>query len=179
MDTASPFTALLNDLHQHRAMLYHQGQAQYGAATIDQAIHTKHLKISTTELGPVLLLAHKGRKNMGLCGAYNPSPSALVNAVAVRQVTLDLRQQGYQVCAADRRATLKAGRAEEAFVLVARYTGFDQATVRRLFQQFIQNGLFPELRVYVAPAKVEGLRQALPRHLPGSHVLKVVPIPGF
>lgn len=163
---------LLETLRQHRAIFECEARKQYGAATIQQAIKTKYICRTATPVGSVLSLAYKGRRCVGLCGAYHPTLAALMNAAALWQVVTHLRQKGYDIEEAPHRSAVQARNGHESFVVVARYTGFDRATIKRMFERFVQGGHTTQLRVYVAPEKIAPLQGPNPR---GN--IQILPLP--
>lgn len=172
---------LIADLGCYKAMLLEEATEKYGEATVKTGLAKKYYAAVETPLGQALSLAHKGRKQIGLTGAYRPTTNAVCNALALRQVSEALRAQGYKVEPRNR-STVWVSRSTETFIALVRFTGYDYATVRRMCDRLIGKGETSELRVYVGAEKVEKLSQMVwPKTADRPHVtpdkLKILVLP--
>lgn len=76
--------------------------ARYGEPTVSTALEEGILKVVGTRLGGVLVPAGRGRVLLGKTRYYTPRPSALENALLVRQHMEGMVREGYQVLRYDR-----------------------------------------------------------------------------
>lgn len=155
-DGVSVLETLIADLGQNKAILVEDATQKYSAAIVATALTKKYLASMETPLGQALSLAHRGRKQVGLTGAYRPTNNALCNALALRHVSETLRAQGYTVEPRNRSMVRVSGCAE-AFIALVRFTGYDYATVRRMCDRLAGEGETSEIRVYVSEEKAEKL----------------------
>jgi hypothetical protein len=174
---------IIADIGQYRAMLLDEAISKYDQVQIEKGKSAKYLKSMTTSAGETLYLAHKGRRKAGLTGSYEPTVDALSNALALRQVADELRRQGYVTDVISRRFAIKAMRGGETVVAVARRTGYDRATVRRLFALFVASGDAAKLQVYVPADDIEALSASIwYKHEDTADIneqnLKILPVPG-
>ncbi|WP_152544978.1 hypothetical protein [Deinococcus phoenicis] len=145
---------LIVDASEHKAILYDEAVRRYGADVVAAALNKRYFLLCPTPQGNALCLAHKGRKRVGLRGGYHPSGGAVSNALALRHVILDLKEKGYEVEMIDRKSAIRARKGNEDFIAIARYTGYDYAAIRRVFESLVASGEAPQLRVYVGADKI-------------------------
>jgi hypothetical protein len=168
--TLNLLETLIADLGYSKAILIKEATEKYGDVTVNIGLKKKYFASVETPLGQALALAHKGRKQIGLTGAYRPTINAVCNALALRQVSEALRAQGYAVEPRNR-STVWASRPTDTFIALVRFTGYDHATVRRMCDRLIGEGETSELRVYVGAEKVEKLSQMVwPKTAARPHV---------
>jgi hypothetical protein len=172
---------LVADLARHKAILFDDAVQKYGAAVVEVALAKRYLTSMETPLGRALSLAHKGRRRVGLTGAYRPTNNSVCNALALRHVSETLRAQGYAVEPRNRSIVRVSG-CTEAFIALVRFTGYDYATVRRMCDRLVGEGETSEIRVYVSQEKAEKLSKTVwPKTAKRPHLtperLKIMALP--
>lgn len=177
----SSLETLIADLGCYKAILLKDAIEKYGEITVKTGVSKKYLTSIETPLGQAFSLAHKGRKQIGLTGAYRPTTNAVCNALALRQVSEALRAQGYAIEPRNG-STFWASRSTETFIALVRFTGYNYATVRRMCDRLIGEVETVELRVYVGAEKVEKLSEMVwPKTADRPHVtpdkLKILALP--
>jgi len=180
-----PLNHLITDISKYKVMLVEEADKKYGSAVVESGTSKRYFKITQTPVGRVLFLAYKGRKTMGLRGAYYPTVDALTNALGVKCVIENLEEQGYQIEIVNRRSAIKAVRDDDTFIAIVRYTGYDSSTIRRVFSRLISAGESSKLRVYVGKEKLDELNKKVwykssekPEINPGTLEILTIPVQG-
>jgi len=162
------FTGLATEIKKFGALSWPEALVLFGEELVTNAMRRKVCTVRETPIGKVLYLLHQGRRLAGVTGAFTPTDAALMDALCLRQVALQLERAGFTIDLTTRKRTIVYLDGEKKILALAQHNGYSVAQVRRLYNALIETGEYSEMHIYTY-LDSEGLEAlAQPLHRPVS-----------
>ncbi len=132
---------IFEDVTRFGAMLESEVIEVYGLSAIEGLTALRWVQAQDTPLGSVLHASNRGRKKMGLEGAYVPTLDPLLNYLARRRAVQLLSAQGYRLVQLEglqgQVIRMKDARGR-AVIVFARHGGYKSAGLHRAVEALLE-----------------------------------------
>lgn len=159
------FVPLTQEIKRFGAITKSEASERFGADLIVGALRRRVCGERDTKIGPVLYLLHRGRKLLGMTGAFSPTDDGLMNAVCLRDAGLMLERRGVEINLRTRKHAVSYTEDGKMILVLAQHDGYAFAVLRRLYKAIIDTGEYAEIHMYsyLTPGELEALARVLYR----------------
>lgn len=127
-----------------------EAEDMFGLELVHGAVARKVCTATETSYGPMLYLAHKGRRMIGLTSTFQSRIENLENAACSRDAHASIVETGHSVETVERqrRASIVYTKAGTRVLALAQARGFNRTVTRRNYSNWVESGEYGELHLY-------------------------------